>query len=249
VDDVETANWKDLTSMNITVQSEKANAAETKQWSGLKNRVDPYGDFHSTPERGSWLGNRGILHNEEKQIIKQWDNLAWKTCLLKYGEDTRKGETGRDKLFTQGNYSEIFFLDEATAFTAGHRPCSMCRNKRYKEFKSAWAKANIHLLKLTSENLPYQEMDKELQKDRVDAGGKKKYDSSFELLPPGTMIELGGDACLIWRDRLFVWSFAGYKPYERKFDPTKKVKVLTPSSIVRIYANGFVPQVHVSAFF
>lgn len=235
--------------MNITVQSEKANAAETKQWSGLQNRVDPYGDFHPTPERGSWLGNRGILHNEKKQIIRQWDNFAWKTCLLKYGEDTRKGETGRDKLFTQGSYSELFFLDEATAFSAGHRPCAQCRNKRYKEFKSAWAKANIDILNLTSIDPPFQEMDNKLQEDRVEGGGKRKYDSAFELLPAGTMIELGSDAGLIWRGRLFVWSFAGYKPYERKLDPTKMVKVLTPASIVRTYADGFVPQVHVSAFF
>lgn len=236
--------------MNTTDQSEKTTAAETKPWSGLQNRIDPFGDFHSTSERGSWLGNRGILHNEEKQIIKPWDNYAWKTCLLKYGEDTRKGKTGRDKLFTRGNYSELFFLDEATAFSAGHRPCAQCRNKRYKEFKSAWAKANIDFLSLTSIDPPYQEMDKELQNDRVDAEGrKKKYDSAFELLPAGTMIELGDDVCLIWRGRLFVWSFAAYKPYERKFDPTKMVKVLTPASIVRTYTNGFVPHVHVSAFF
>lgn len=221
--------------------------SDPKRGSELQNRVDPSGQLHVRSERGAWLGNRGILHDEHKVIVKQWQHNGWVTCLLNCGESTRTGATSRDKLFTKGNYSELFFLDEGTAFSAGHRPCAQCRNKRYREFKSAWAAANLHLL--TSADPPYQEMDKILQDDRVGPDGKKKYDEILALLPAGTMIELGGVTCLIWRCRLYRWSFSGYSPYEKKVAPTTSVKVLTPASIVRTYTTGFVPQVHVSAFF
>lgn len=215
--------------------------------SGLKNRIDPYGNFHPVSARGAWMGNRGILHDDQKLVVKHWDHGHWVTCRLNYGENSRKGDTAREKMFTQGNYSELFFLDEATTFSAGHRPCAQCRNKRYKEFKSAWAAANLH--RVTSANPPYKEMDKILHEDRVTTDGKKTYEAHFASLPEGSMIELDGATCLLWRGRPYLWSFAGYKPYERKVAPTTMVKVLTPESIVRTFASGFVPEVHVSAFF
>lgn len=222
-------------------------STENRERSGLRNRVDPRGQLHDTPEHGSWLGNRGILHNDQKQIIRQWQHTGWVTCLLKCGESTRTGETTRDKLFTEGNYSELFFLDEATAFSAGHRPCAQCRNKRYKEFKSAWIDANSHLD--LPENLSSKDIDNKLQEQRVVSdGGKRTDEATLESLPAGSMIDLDSAVFLIWRGRLYRWSFSGYLPYDKKIAPSTVVKVLTPASIVRMFASGFVPHVHVSAF-
>lgn len=215
--------------------------------SNLKNRVDPWGKPQVTPERGAWMGNRGILHDDKKQIVKPWQHKGWVTCRLKYGESTRTGNSSREKLFTPGNYSELFFLDEATAFAAGHRPCSQCRNKRYKEFKQAWAAANRDLI--SSDDPPYKEMDEVLQGERVLPDGEKKtYVAALDSLPEGTMVELDGKAYLVWRRRLYQWSFSGYTEDKAKRAPTSPVKVLTPASIVKMYSRGFLPQVDVSAF-
>jgi len=97
----------------------------TQERSSLQNRVTPWGDLQVAQERGEWMGNRGILHDDDKKIESLWRHDHWVTCLISYGESRRKGETSREKLFTPGNYSELFFLDEAIAFAAGHRPCSM----------------------------------------------------------------------------------------------------------------------------
>lgn len=214
----------------------------------LQNKVDPWGNLSVASEHGAWLGNRGILHNDQKQIVKPskpWQHNCWITCLPKF---TKKDNTNiRRELFSEGRYSELFILDEATAFAAGHRPCGECRNKRYKEFKSAWFAANSDVV--SSESPQSQEMDKILQKQRaIPGGGKQTYKASIESLPAGTMIELDGAAFLIWRDNLYRWSFAGYSLDDKKVPATSIVQVLTPESIVRTFASGFIPEVHVTAF-
>jgi hypothetical protein len=84
----------------------------------LQNRVTPRGDLEAVPARGAWLGNRGILHNDQQEIVAPWRHKAWVTCKLEF--------KGRKRVvFSPGTYSELFFLDEATAFSAGHRPCGL----------------------------------------------------------------------------------------------------------------------------
>lgn len=218
-----------------------------KSHSGLQNRVDPSGNLHAVTAKGAWMGNRGELHNENKEIVKPWEHYHWVTCLLEDGPSYRKGATAREKLFTVGNYSELFFLDEATAFAAGHRPCASCRDKRYKEFKEAWIVANRKRVK--SDNPSFKEMDKVLQEDRAtEERGKNTFDEQLEKLPAGTMIELNGNAYLWWRERLFKWDFKGYSYEKTKVARHATVCVLTPKSIVLMFTKGFVPQVHVSAF-
>ena len=93
----------------------------------LQNRVTPSGQLQAVSARGAWLGNRGILHDENKQIVAPWRHKAWVTCKLDF--------PGRHRaIFSPNNNSELFFLDEATAFSAGHRPCAECRKDRYNEF-------------------------------------------------------------------------------------------------------------------
>ena len=220
--------------------------SENKLRSNLQNRVDPWGELHISNELGTWMGNRGILHDDQQKIVKPWDHFHWVTCRLSFKDYERKGATAREKLFTPGNYSELFFPDEATALAAGHRPCSQCRNRRYKEFKAAWVTANRERVKPDTPS--FDEMDIVLQGDRVEGNVKKIYEAPLSSLPDGTMVDLKGTAYLIWRMRLHKWSFAGYEEDKVKISPETIVKVLTPISIVQMFDNGFIPQVHSSAF-
>ena len=101
----------------------------------LQNRVDPYGKLHAIAARGAWMGNRGILHDDEKRIVAPWRLKRWITCALTFRGRKRQ-------VFAPHRYSELFFLDEATSFAAGHRPCAECRRERYNEFRAAWFEAN-----------------------------------------------------------------------------------------------------------
>jgi hypothetical protein len=204
----------------------------------LQNRVDPCGKLIAVNARGSWLGNRGILHNERKEIIAPWRHKAWVTCQLVFRGRKRQ-------IFSLNNYSELFFLDEATAFSAGHRPCAECRKERYKEFKGAWLNANAEVAALS---LPVAQIDKQLHSERAVRGGKKvTYSTEFNNVPFGTFIQRKGNAYLYWQGKLKEWSPNGYLETGALPEPSEVVTVLTPLSIVRIYENGFRPQVHESA--
>ncbi len=206
----------------------------------FQNRVDPYSKLHADNSRGTWLGNRGILHNEEKKVTSPYKGKMWITCRLDL-----KGV--KRPIFSQGSYSELFFLDEATAFSAGHRPCGECRRDRYNEFKSAWLGANPDLTSSSSPSIG--EIDKCLHSQRVAPGFTKvTYAAALGSLPPGTFIELGGIPQLLWRGKLRPWSFSGYGAASSQPPDDRLVTVLTPVSFVRMFASGFQPQVHASAF-
>jgi len=204
----------------------------------LQNRVDPFGSLSAVPERGTLLGNRGVLHNEKKQIVAHWDRRAWITCLLSF-----KGR--KRQVFSFGNYSELFFLDEATAFAAGHRPCGECRRTRYKEFKSAWVLANRNLV--CSSDPPMGEIDRVLHAQRIHADDTKvTFETPFGELPAGTFVELGGRPYLLWHGHLLLWSFSGYEISRERPSEADLVRVLTPVSIVETFKRGFRPSAHIS---
>lgn len=205
----------------------------------LQNRVDPWGNLVAVEARGAWFGNRGILHNEHKEIVSPWRHKAWITCLLEF-----KGR--KREIFSKGKYSELFFLDEATAFSAGHRPCGECRRERYKAFKAAWIAANIGSEPV---KMSVAEIDKQLHTERAAWGGRKvTYQEAFANLPSGTFIEWHDEALLYWQGQLKKWSFTGYSEVHTPPDPQELVTVLTPKSIVQMYRHGFAPQVHESAY-
>ncbi len=81
----------------------------------LQNRVDPLGNIIRTAARGSWMGNRGLLHDENQNIRRPFKLQAWLICLLEF-----KGR--KRPVMAPRQYTELFFMDEATAFSAGHRP-------------------------------------------------------------------------------------------------------------------------------
>src|SRR5690349_1724645 len=123
----------------------------------LPNGVTPSGTIESTCPVADWMGNRGLLHGMDGQITKLWQRKAWFTCAMQF-----KGR--RRKLMTPGKYSELFFLDEATAFAAGHRPCGECRREAYKRFKETW-------LSITGKD--WDNADAQLHTERVDRSHQK----------------------------------------------------------------------------
>src|SRR5579863_4495469 len=132
----------------------------------LQNRVTPFGDLIATPERGTMLGNRGILHNAHKEIIRTSKVRRWLTCVLEF-----KGI--RRTIMKPGSYTELFFLDEATALAAGHRPCCECRRQDYQRFQYYWQKA--FGLKPTAD-----QMDQQLQQERRQNSKKKTYQAEIK---------------------------------------------------------------------
>lgn len=203
----------------------------------LQNRVDPCSQLHAVSARGTFMGNRGRMHNAERQIVRAWKIREWITCTLKYQGIKRQ-------LMAPDSYTELFFLDEPTAYAAGHRPCAQCRNKDYKRFKGAWARAFPE-----QHDLSAKIIDNVLHAARLnDDGGQRTWRAKLADLPDGSMIEHEGGSVLLWRGGQWRWSFAGYTTQQPAIPVGQEVTVLTPEPIVRIFAGGLAEslQVHES---
>lgn len=185
------------------------------------------------------MGNRGILHDERGQIVRRWTTRAWIAC-----DPGFKG-ISRKPLFRAGSYSELFFLDEATALSAGHRPCSYCQRRRYTEFKALWASAVENGVEPSA--LQVKQIDHALHAERVARGvDKVTYAAPVQTMPEGSMFEHEEQAFLVHRRRYWLWSFSGYAGAKTVARETI-VRVLTPRSVVRVLEAGFKPAVHASA--
>jgi hypothetical protein len=197
-----------------------------------QNRVDPFGTFHATTARGELMGNRGILHDPTRRIQRRHAHQNWVTCAL-----TFKGR--HREIMQPGRYTELFFLDEATAFAAGHRPCAECRRTRYREFTDWWRR--VHNEPEADRPLA-PTIDRLLHATRIARGGRKvTFEAAVDGLPDGTIFAAGDLAALIWRGRQLDWSFHGYS--ERTKQVRGNVMVLTPRPIVDLFAQGFRPLV------
>jgi hypothetical protein len=207
-----------------------------------QNRVDPYGRLIATEARGTLMGNRGRLHDAEGGIRRLWTTRAWIACRLAFKDRHRPP-------MPPGRYTALFFLDEATALAAGHRPCAECRRDDYLRFKAAWVEGNpsLGLTRAT----PVQRLDAILQRDRV-AGPplftKVFHDAAIDLLPDGVFIAgtASDEAWLVREDWLLRWSPSGYDA-ARPRPEARTVRVLTPRSIVRAIDAGYRPRIHDSA--
>lgn len=183
----------------------------------FQNRVDPFGKLNAVPERGRWMGNRGLIHNDRQQIVKPWQLKRWIYCRLEF-----KG--WHRNVMRPGFYTELFFFDEATALAAGHRPCMECQRERATEFKRIWNEVNPPVRTLV-------EMDEVLHACRL--GEKPPVD--IVGLPDGAMVSNGTDAFLVMGGKTYRWSFGGYEPHESASD----LVLLTPKPVVAILKAGF----------
>lgn len=174
------------------------------------------------------MGNRGRLHNAEQQIVSQWKTRSWITCAL-----TFKGRK-REAMMAPNSYTELFFLDEPTAYAAGHRPCAECRRPAYKLFKEAWARAFPQQLDLSAKAI-----DTRLHVARLnDDGSQRSWTAQLGSLAEGGMIEYAGECVLLWLGGQWLWSFGGYRPLQPVIPSEQEVTVLTSEPIVHLFAAG-----------
>jgi hypothetical protein len=206
-----------------------------------KNRVTPFGEILATPERGTMMGNRGILHDAEGRIRRAWQVKRWLVCVLEFKERHRT-------VMTPNRYTELFFLDEATGLAAGHRPCAECRRGRFLTFRDAWAAGNRRII--GAEPITAGALDDRLHAERVGPDRSKRlFTADIDQLPDGVFVRLSGPdsgACLIWEGHLLAWSPGGYTA-RRPRPMGESVTVLTPTSTVAAIRAGYVPEVHQSA--
>lgn len=202
----------------------------------MQNRVNPYGEIIETKARGSWMGNRGLLHDPDQRIVRPYRLEAWIACVLQF-----KGR--HREIMTANRYTELFFLDEATAFAAGHRPCFECRRRDFNKFKAFWIKGNPEY------NFSIQTsigaIDKILHYERMnDDGLKKMYKTNISSLPDGVFISVDNNPYLIADSHIYLWSPGGYINQQR-LQGEDVVNVLTPRSIVNTFHAGYVPQMNI----
>jgi hypothetical protein len=201
----------------------------------LQNRVDPYGNIIKTSARGHWMGNRGLLHDNGKSILRPFKLKAWLICVLEFRG--RKREVMSPRLYT-----ELFFWDEATALAAGHRPCYECRKQDYNRFKHFWLEGNKEYG--FNEKVSIQEVDKILHAERIDGSGAKvTYEADIKTLPDGCFIEWEGRPCVILNESILPWADFSYG--EREPLPQGRVKVLTSKSTVNALRAGYVAAVRI----
>ncbi|GAK56988.1 hypothetical protein GobsU_03584 [Candidatus Vecturithrix granuli] len=205
-----------------------------------QNRVTPFSTLIATSARGTFTGNRGCLHDGHEQIRRQFQGKRWIICLLDF-----KGR--RRSIMTPGHYTELFFLDEATALTAGHRPCAECQRERFKLFREIWAKANLEIAGTSRPTA--STLDAILHQERIATHRQThRFCHSIEHLPDGTFVTDDEHiAYLVLRNQLLRW-----RPFGYEHPPVRiiryPVRVLTPASVVCTLAAGYPVSIHSSAF-
>ena len=211
-----------------------------------RNRVTPFGEIVAMPERGTLMGNRGVLLGDDGSHRRDWQVRRWIACRLEF-----KGR--RRPIRQPRRWTELFFLDEATALAAGHRPCAECRREDYRRWQAAWPHAD------TSADA----MDRVLHADRLDGREKRTFEAALGDLPDGVMVTrgapaaahgaatggpaaAGADALLLGRGALRPWAPGGYGAPEPA-RAGERVTVLTPRATVDAIARGYAVSVHPSA--
>ncbi len=204
------------------------------------NRVTPFGDFEATPARGLLTGNRGVLHDAAGRIGEaRWRHPHWIACALSY-----KG--WRRRILQPNRWTELFFLDEATAFAAGHRPCALCRRADYERFRQAWSLAEDGARPPAAAAL-----DRALHDARLTAGRprrQRRWRAHCAEQPDGVLLvrpERPQEAGLKRGQQLLRGSHFGYEAPAPL--PEGPVAVLTPRPTVAAFAAGYRPALHRSS--
>lgn len=195
----------------------------------LQNRVTPFGDLIISPARGLLMGNRGgRLHDATRTLsTRRWASKQWICCKLDFNNRHRK--------VWGDSYTELFFLDEVTAFAAGHRPCFECRRRDAQAFAA-----------LFSGKHKAPEMDEVLQAQRLNGKAKRLHRRDIDGLPDGVMIALNDAAFAVNGKHLLRWTPSGYD--DRRMRPRRAdVAVLTPPAILKVLEKGYAPLWHPSA--
>ena len=204
----------------------------------LQNRVTPLSELVADSTRGLVYGNRGCLHDADGRIRRRYNGKRWIACRLEF-----RG-WHRTPLLQPGRYTELFFLDEATAFAAGHRPCALCRREDYERLTAIWRE--LHPGQIGADAI-----DAQLHSERVnpETRAQLRHRATLDDLPDGTFVLRDDEPCLVRGAELLRWTPAGY--VARIERPARgEAAVLTPPSLVAVLRAGWqplVPLVHPSA--
>ncbi len=204
----------------------------------LQNRVTPLGDVIAHPGRGHVYGNRGCLHDAAGRIRRHHDGRRWIACRLEY-RDWQRGP-----MMQPGRFTELFFLDEATALAAGHRPCALCRREDYRRLVGLWRE--LHPGQVGADAI-----DEQLHMERIDAAGldQRHHVGRLSELPDGAFVLRHGLPWLVIGAELLEWTPTGYTSRSRRTEDPRAV-VITPPSLVALLRSGWqplVPLIHASA--
>jgi hypothetical protein len=203
----------------------------------LQNRVTPTGEIVAHPGRGLLMGNRGCLHGPDRRLgTARWRSRLWICCTLSW-----KG-VERDPM-PPGRWTALFFIDEATALAAGHRPCAYCRRADYAAFTEAWRRASE-----LAQRPRAGEMDARLHGERVAPRTRRQVTRPVPAaaLPDGAMIRYGGAVGLMRGGHFLPWSFEGYAA-PLPVPPEPPVELLTPPATVAVLRAGYRPLLHPTA--
>lgn len=208
----------------------------TDRPSPLQNRVLPTGELVADPARGRLMGNRGCIHQADRRLgVSRWRSPMWISCVLRWGNVRRD-------VMPPGRWTALFFLDEATAMAAGHRPCGYCRRLDHLAFGEAWRQAQR-----LPERPKAHQMDLELHRERTDRTRRKlTWSAPVGELPTGAMVLRSGQPALVIDGRLLPWSLTGYQQ-SVELPGRTVLDVLTPPRMVGALAAGYRPLVHPSA--
>jgi hypothetical protein len=192
-----------------------------------QNRVTPLGDLIADPARGLVYGNRGCLHDAQGRIRRRAPTRRWIACRLEF----RGWQRG--PLLQPGRFTELFFLDEATAFAAGHRPCALCRRADYTRFLALTGATGADAV------------DARLEAERVERGARHLHRVALRDLPDGAIVLRDGAPWLVLGDALLRWTVAGYDT--RVARGVGEALVVTPPTLVKVLRSGWegaVPLLH-----
>lgn len=203
----------------------------------LQNRVTPLGELIATPERGLVYGNRGCLHDRQGRIRRRSDGRRWIACRLSF-----KGWRRRP-LLAPGRFTELFFLDEATALAAGHRPCALCRRADYTRLVTLWR--DLH-----PDQAGADAIDAQLHSERTaHDGAQRRHETAIDALPDGAFVLQDGAPWLVLGAELLRWTPGGYDTRRPK-PAGGPALAITPPSLVALLRTGWdplVPLLHPSA--
>ncbi|HEX6680477.1 MAG TPA: hypothetical protein VF063_07510 [Gaiellaceae bacterium] len=204
----------------------------------LQNRVTPLGELIADPARGLVYGNRGCLHDDRGRIRRRYQVKRWIACRLEF-----RG-WHRGPLMQPGRFTELFFLDEATALAAGHRPCALCRRADYDFLVEVWA--SLH-----EDQRGADAIDAQLHRERITprSGERILHTASFDELPDGTFVLESGAPRLVLGDQLLRWTPNGYVDAVGRPRHAHS-QVITPPSLVALLRHArepLVPLLHPSA--
>jgi hypothetical protein len=200
----------------------------------LQNRVTPFGEIVAISQRGMFTGNRGIIHDPVTKTLltRRWATKTWLVCSCEYKGRLRSVMAGR-------SWTELFFLDEAVALSAGHRPCFLCRREAAELFRAAWAAAKGMLLPSAAA------IDAVLHRERLEHGRKRMHPitAPIPVLPDGAVVAAAGSAFILSSGLAHRWTNEGYDP---PVSLHRADGLLTPPSTLTALSAGYRPVLHPS---